>query len=233
MKYIFAFFFSLIINLNARCQELNPSETQALITFLITDYQEVPEEDASLSIEGLDTTLSFSGNTNESGIFKLLLPEGKKFHITVRKFGENFDFEKPLIIPNKIGSIRFEQRMKIRIVTEYVRSYTLENVYFDVNKYDIKKNSISSLLILYEALKKNDNMKVEIAGHTDDVGNDNFNRILSQKRADEVMHFIVNKGISKDRILAKGYGEFNPVASNLEESGKQKNRRTEVRIISE
>jgi outer membrane protein OmpA-like peptidoglycan-associated protein len=76
-------------------------------------------------------------------------------------------------------------------------------------------------------------MKIEIAGHTDSDGEDETNIKLSQGRANAVMNYLINKGIASSRLTAKGYGETQPVAGNDTESGKQQNRRTEVRIISE
>lgn len=79
-------------------------------------------------------------------------------------------------------------------------------------------------------MKWKEDSKIEIAGHTDNVGNDNDNMILSQKRAETVKTWLVKKGIQPQRIIAKGYGASQPVADNSTE-GRQQNRRTEVRIL--
>ena len=222
-----------IISCNSYAQNLTPTEDLALVTFKISDYSEVPEEDALVTVTALDTNLVLKGTSTADGTFQLLLPEGKKYKVSVNKFAEDFDFEKPIDIPKRPGTIKFEHKLKIRIITEYLRTYTLDHVYFDSNKFNIKKQSLPALNLLFSTLKSNGKMKVEIAGHTDDAGDDKDNMLLSQKRADEVMKFLTDRGIAKDRILAKGYGETNPVASNENEAGKQKNRRTEVRVITE
>ena len=80
-------------------------------------------------------------------------------------------------------------------------------------------------------LKKS--MVVEIAGHTDNVGNKDANQKLSEDRANSVRNYLIKKGITTERILAKGYGDTQPVADNSTDAGKQKNRRTEVRTIKE
>ena len=80
-------------------------------------------------------------------------------------------------------------------------------------------------------MKDNPTIEIEIAGHTDNVGADEYNLNLSLERANSVVAFIVSKGISQNRIIAKGYGESKPIASNDSEEGKQLNRRVEFTIL--
>ena len=74
-------------------------------------------------------------------------------------------------------------------------------------------------------------MKIEIGGHTDNVGDDNANLILSKQRADAVRDYLVENGISADLLETKGYGESKPIASNKTEEGRRKNRRVEIKFI--
>ena len=76
-------------------------------------------------------------------------------------------------------------------------------------------------------------MEIEIAGHTDNVGTIESNIKLSKERANSVRNYLIKKGISAKRVIAKGYGETQAVADNLTPQGRKKNRRTEVRIIKE
>ena len=76
-------------------------------------------------------------------------------------------------------------------------------------------------------------MIIEIGGHTDDVGDEDKNQALSEKRANTVLQYLIKKGIDSKRLTAKGYGETKPVAYNTTAEGRQKNRRTEVSIIKE
>jgi flagellar motor protein MotB len=214
-------------------QHLNPNEEEALITFRVTDHGEVPEEGAVVTVQGIDTLLTKKAQADIEGMCQLLLPEGKKYKMSVNKFGEDFNFEKLLILPATDGAIRFEQKLKIKVVTKYLRTYPLENVYFDINDWKIQTRSYPALDDLWNTLKNNSGMKIEIAGHTDNTGDDDANMKLSQQRANEVMTYLITKGISRERLLAKGYGETVPIASNDDEDGRQNNRRTEVRIISE
>lgn len=216
-------------------QELKPTDTLALVTFIVTDYNEVPEEGAYLKVTGVDTTLVQEGTADVQGRVVMLLPEGRKYKRLVKKFNMDFDFDepKPFALPAMPGPIVMESILKIRVVKSYLRTYNLDHVYFDSNKSDLKSESIKAVKTLLKAMESNPKMRVEIAGHTDNVGDDKSNMILSQQRADAVMQYILDNGMAKDRILAKGYGETSPLASNDDEAGRQKNRRTEVRVISE
>ncbi|ROL55934.1 VWA domain-containing protein [Bacteroidetes/Chlorobi group bacterium Naka2016] len=111
--------------------------------------------------------------------------------------------------------------------------YTLK-VYFDFDKYNLKPESYTAIKSIARMMKKFPSMVIEISGHTDSINrsNDpNYNKNLSQKRADEVKKAIVKEGIDPSRIIAIGYGETRPIADNSTEEGRAKNRRTEFRII--
>ena len=109
--------------------------------------------------------------------------------------------------------------------------YTLDHVYFDVNKASLRKASFSELDELVSYLKRREHIRVEIAGHTDNVGSKEANQELSERRAKRVKQYLLKKGIAADRVKAKGYGEDRPVAGNNSKEGRQKNRRTEVHIL--
>jgi len=111
--------------------------------------------------------------------------------------------------------------------------YTLENVYFDTGKLTLKSSSYKTLDNLAELLTYKKDMVIEIAGHTDNVGDDAANQRLSEDRAKSVKSYLVSKGVSPEQIKAVGYGETVPIADNATEEGRSKNRRTEVKILNE
>ena len=84
---------------------------------------------------------------------------------------------------------------------------------------------------MVELLQKNPTLKIEIAGHTDNKGDKKYNQTLSQKRAESVVNYLVQKGIALTRLTAKGYGDTMPVAPNVTEENKAKNRRTELKVL--
>lgn len=111
--------------------------------------------------------------------------------------------------------------------------YTLK-VYFDFDKYTLKPESYVAIKSIARLMKKFPSMEIEISGHTDSINrskNPNYNKELSQKRADEVKKALIKEGIEEHRIVAIGYGEARPIADNSTEEGRAKNRRTEFRII--
>jgi OOP family OmpA-OmpF porin len=230
--YFLIVFLNLNFILNSFSQQ-NPTEDIAAVVFHVTDYDSIPEGKAKLLITAIDTNIVLNGVTDVDGNFAALLPEGFQYKISVFKFGEDFNFERPLDIPNIIGAIKYSKVLKIKLVTEYIRVYKLENVYFDFDKANLKKESFPALEILLKELIQKPAMRIEIAGHTDNKGSLEYNIRLSQQRSDAVVDWLVQKGIDNNRLLPKGYGETQPVASNDTEDGRTKNRRTEVRIIQE
>ena len=109
-------------------------------------------------------------------------------------------------------------------------SFVLENIFFDVNKWTLKKESNAELNLLLKFLNLNLTVKVELAGHTDSDGDKESNQILSENRAKAVVDWLVSKGIAKDRMTFLGYGDTMPLLPNTSTENKAKNRRTELKI---
>lgn len=109
-------------------------------------------------------------------------------------------------------------------------SVVINNIFFDFDKWNLLSTSISELNRLYNFLNKND-YKVEISGHTDAKGSDSYNQKLSYNRANSVKEYLVNKGIDVHRIMVKGYGKNQPIATNETEEGRALNRRVEFKFL--
>jgi OOP family OmpA-OmpF porin len=106
--------------------------------------------------------------------------------------------------------------------------WVLGGVFFDFDKYNIKSQYNPELIQVAIVLQDNPSVAVEIQGHTDDIGTAGYNKKLSKQRADSVMNYLVNLGIDKKRLSAKGYGLSRPIASNLTKRGRAMNRRVEL-----
>jgi len=109
----------------------------------------------------------------------------------------------------------------------------LRNIYFDFNKATFKDQSYRELNKLENMLAQNPGVKLEISGHTDNTGSKEYNKRLSQRRANAVVDYLTNKGVDARRLEARGYGEERPMATNDDEfEGRELNRRVEFKILS-
>jgi outer membrane protein OmpA-like peptidoglycan-associated protein len=107
----------------------------------------------------------------------------------------------------------------------------LKNIFFDLDKFDLKKESYAELAVVIELLAKNPGISIEISGHTDNYGIDEYNQQLSENRANAVKQYLVSKGAAAGRISTKGLGATQPIDSNDTESGRANNRRIEMKIV--
>ncbi len=208
--------------------QLKPTETQSLMNLLITDFADKPHPNETLIFTGVKSGIQYKITTGQDGKGQVLLPEGDSYDVSYKDFVDQVDYTK-VEIPAEPGMFTYDLLIKY----EPEKIYILEDVYFDYAKATLKPESFKALNDLAELLKAKPKMVIEIAGHTDCDGDDATNMKLSQERANSVVKYLISKGISSKRLTAKGYGETEPVAENITEEGKKKNRRTEVRIISE
>jgi OOP family OmpA-OmpF porin len=110
-------------------------------------------------------------------------------------------------------------------------SVVLKNVQFESNSSELTAGSSEALDKAVAEMNKYDHLRIEIQAHTDDTGDANYNQSLSQKRAESVREYMVDKGIAADRMEVKGYGESKPIADNNTREGRAANRRVELKII--
>ena len=172
------------------------------------------------------TTLKSNSST---GKFLLSLPAGKNYGISVAAEGylfhsENFD------LPKGDGFNLVNKDIELKNI-KIGSNIALRNVFFNSSKWVIKSDSYAELDRLVALLSDIPDLKIEISGHTDNVGSVSFNELLSQRRADAVVNYLVGKGVDKKRLTAKGYGQSRPVDSNNTAEERASNRRTEFEII--
>ncbi len=163
-------------------------------------------------------------STSAQGSYKGCLPSGKYYvEIIHRGF---FPYKDSVFIPNE----GLKQNFLLNPV-EADKAIVLRNIYFDYDKATLRPESIDELERVVRFLEENASLVIEISGHTDSDGSDLYNLRLSQARAQSVVEYLVSRGISPRRLTARGYGEGRPVAPNDTPENKQKNRRTELKII--
>lgn len=162
-----------------------------------------------------------------TGDYMSIIPEEGEYLLYVETPGYFF---KSLKFDFKQG--KSDQELDIRLSKiEKETKETLENIFFDTGSAALRTESDIELEKLLKMLKENPKLQVEISGHTDDVGNDKSNLSLSNARAQSVLDYLLNKGIDKSRLVAKGYGESQPKVKNDSEQNRQLNRRIELKVL--
>lgn len=189
-----------------------------------------PIENAKVSLERFPDGAVVASviSAASTGAFSFEVKPGTMFGITAEKDGylpqdENLDFR------NFTESKTVDQNVML-VPIEKEEVIVLRNLFFDFDQAEIKTASFAELKRVLGYLADNRIDAVEISGHTDTTGPDSYNLDLSQRRAKAVMDFLVNNGISKDRLSMKSYGETKPVVSNDTRANRAKNRRVEFTI---
>ena len=169
--------------------------------------------------------------TDEHGNYLITLPVGKEYAFNVNRKGYLFYSDNFSLIRNAPDSI-YEKNIPLQPI-EANAAIVLNNIFFDVNKYELKPESQVELEKVIQLLQDNPTIKIQISGHTDNVGKPATNLTLSNNRARAVVNYLISKGITSQRLSYKGYGETQPVADNKTEDGKAKNRRTELKVTGQ
>lgn len=190
--------------------------------------------EANFELYDLDSqTLLTKSYSQQNGEFFLTLNSNKNYLVNVNKEGflfysDNFslkgkvtDFNKPFLLDIPLEPI------------DTGRIVELKNIFFDVNKSDLKAESIAELKKLQAFLQKNASIKIEISGHTDNSGDKKLNITLSANRAKAVYDYLINTGgIAASRLTYKGFGDSKPKVPNDSAENMAKNRRTEFKVTA-
>ncbi len=184
---------------------------------------------ADLLISNLDSNTIFE-NTHSSivGSFSIIVPHSGRYSVTATARGYLFSsvlFDvTDTIRGNKVihDILLCPEGQKIRLL-----------VFFEYDKTELQPSSFAELDRAARLIKESPTMTVEIAGYTDSKGSDEYNRQLSERRANSVRGYLLSKNIDERRVTAKGYGKQNPVASNETDSGRAENRRVEFIIVKQ
>jgi len=167
--------------------------------------------------------------TDERGHYLVTLPEGKDYAFNVNRKGYLF-YSDQFFMKQSEKDTAYEKDIALQPI-EKDAVVVLKNVFFDINKFDLKPESESELDKIVELLQDNPGLLIQLNGHTDAVGNAAANQKLSENRAKAVVEYLVAKGISADRLRYKGFGATKPLDSNDTEAGRARNRRTEMQVI--
>lgn len=186
---------------------------------------------ATILYESLTTgkEIGEARSTKDEGYYSIVLSAGDNygFRANVKGFAsinQNIDL-------SKLDAYKEINKDLYLVPLEQGQIIKLNNVFFDYNKFVINKETTLELDRLVQLMNEYPNMTIEIAGHTDNQGSDQYNLTLSRNRAKAVYDYLTSKQINKRRLTFNGYGKSKPIMSNDTEEGRQENRRVEFKII--
>ncbi len=201
-------------------------------------------EDLSASVEFIDlkTGTTFAKSfTDYEGEFLICLPLGKDYALNVSKKKYLFHSENFALAQNTNSNQPFLLKIGLQPIHESVanngtppkaKPIILKNVFFETAKAELRPESLTELNRLKNLLESNPQLKIQLNGHTDNVGSDSDNLRLSDARAKAVYNYLIEQGIAANRLSSKGYGETIPIDTNDTDEGRQNNRRTEFVVVN-
>ena len=197
----------------------------------VTDVDGVIVDSVSLELQNISTNevtqVSINGGKYVSA---LTLEDSDDVLITFNKDGYSFNSH---YIASTDNNFSGPSEIDVEIdKIEKGKTFEINNVYFATDSFNLNQVTKVILTSFSQYLKRNQNLELLIAGHTDNIGNAEDNLILSNNRARSVYSFLVKSGINESRLTYKGYGERNPAYDNSTEEGRSKNRRTECTVIN-
>lgn len=211
-------------------EDMRPQPT-VVVEGIVTNAKTKALVGGYVMVEDLNTAelIAVSKSNSATGKYLVVLPAGKTYSVSANKEGFFFHSERfDVPVTSKFQTIKKDIELK---PIEKGAKVILNNIFFDTGKATLSPQSRVELEKAIDLMKVNPSMKIEVGGHTDNVGDDALNMKLSHDRAKSVREYLVNGGIAADRLQAKGYGELNPIATNDTDDGRKSNRRTEFVIL--
>jgi outer membrane protein OmpA-like peptidoglycan-associated protein len=227
-KFSFLLFFSLLL-LFVQGQANLPKD--AKIDGTIVDMRsKQPQNNELIIFRSQKNSNEYQAISDSLGKFSTRLPVGDKYEIFIMGFKDSTSYNIIEIPPPRPNGF-YNTAFTVKIEFDPPKTFVLENVEFDFGKATLRPASYKTLDDLVEYLQRKSDDRIEIGGHTDNVGSEAKNKILSLERAKSIVAYLEAKGIDPARLTAKGYGSMEPIEENTTEAGRQKNRRSEVKIL--
>jgi outer membrane protein OmpA-like peptidoglycan-associated protein len=179
--------------------------------------------------------IELSPEDAQDGRYLVKLREGDEYEIEVKNPNSYLFYARKFVALTTKDLQQAEAKSKFEIKMTGLKSgakIPLRNITFDYNSWELNEDAKREIDRIYKLLKENPSVIIEIAGHTDDRGSAAYNLTLSQKRANAVKEYLLQKGMPPNRFVTKGYGESQPIADNKTEEGRAKNRRFELIVLS-
>ncbi|MEH6307379.1 OmpA family protein [Olivibacter sp. CPCC 100613] len=213
---------------------LKPKFTVLLAGVTYDRETEEPLADAEVSLLDEKGTLLARKTSELAGKFEFEVDVEEAYQV----LGEKISYIADSAFTNTNG-LNPGDTVKVALYLDQLKqgkTFRLDNIYYDFDKYNIRKDAAVILDGLVKILKDNPTLRIELSSHTDSRGRDKYNMTLSQKRAQAAVDYLVSRGIARDRMIAKGYGEsklLNRCANGVKcsEAEHQLNRRTEFTVL--
>lgn len=214
-------------------KEARPDSVE-FVGLQITQPSETPVRNAVIEIKNVKTHEKSSvvyDSTTGKAVAAINLKKNKEgFVVTVKAQGYSFTSQK--IEAKEISTVKAPPVVELKVeIVETGKSFVINNILYATGAADLYPESFVTLDEFAAYLKDNSTFKIEIQGHTDNVGKEADNVALSEKRAENVKKYLEAKGIPASRVTAKGYGASKPIGNNATTEGKAMNRRTEFLIL--
>jgi OmpA-OmpF porin, OOP family len=212
----------------AKASKIQPTKTEAAMRLIVVDKDKGPVKGVVISLTAPSGTKYYTEETDAEGYAEVLVPVGQKYELTYLSLGRK-DIAATVSVTN-------EPKQNVKLTLRYKSlppppPFVLSGITFDTAKATIRPESFPRLDVLVDFMTHKKSARVEISGHTDNVGKPKANKTLSAKRAQSCRAYVISKGIDGSRIDAVGYGDERPIASNHTEDGRQTNRRIEVKEL--
>ncbi|MEA3310877.1 MAG: OmpA family protein [candidate division WOR-3 bacterium] len=209
-------------------------EAVATIRGKVTDEQSKPLA-AAIKWEDLATGENAGElrSNPQDGSYFIVLPLGANYGYYAEKEGY-YPVSKNVDLTEQTEAVDITEDIALASISEIKEKGTavrINNIFFEFDRYSLRPESFPELDRLAKVLKESPDMKVEIAGHTDNVGTEEYNLELSRKRAQSVVGYLISVGCSRTNLIPMGYGEKKPIDTNDTEQGRASNRRVEFKFL--
>ena len=214
----------VLISFTGYNQTLKPTETKALLNFLVTDLDGFPRNKETVIAEDITSHIEYTAITNESGKCGILVPKGKKYKIKYLDLIEKTNYSN-FSVPNKFGLMSFN----IQIKFEPSKKIDVKGIEFKQGTANLTMKATDYLDSISNILKTN-KLKIEIVSHTDNKLSKQEALKLTQNRVKVIKNYLIEKGVNKTKLLTKGVGSTEPITDNKTPEARKKNNRIEFRI---
>jgi len=222
----------------ATASKIKATRTEAAMKFVVVDKDKGAVTGIVISLTAPDGKKFYTEETDSAGYAEVLVPIAQKYELVYLSLGRR-DISAAVTVTNEPNqNVKLTLRYKRPAVAPQINTgtplppgaprFVLNGVNFDTAKATIRQESFPRLDGVVEFMSHKKSARVEISGHTDNVGNAKANKALSEARAKACRDYLISKGIEANRIVAVGYGDERPVAANDTDAGRQQNRRIEA-----